>query len=203
MFLSIIRQPDGTPLKDSQGRTTSHLSGLFFRFTKLMSQGIKFAFVFDGKTPELKKAEQERRASVKQEARAQFKAAEERQDIDEMRKFASRTASMTPEMREEAIALIEALGCPVVRAPSEGEAQAAQLVKEGKCYAVMSQDADALLFGSPRAVKNLSITGKRKKPGSLGIYTLEPELIILEKNLTDENIPRRPNMSGDAGRNGL
>ena len=28
-FLAIIRQPDGTPLKDSTGRVTSHLSGLF------------------------------------------------------------------------------------------------------------------------------------------------------------------------------
>ncbi|MEM3228152.1 MAG: hypothetical protein QW549_00980, partial [Candidatus Micrarchaeaceae archaeon] len=28
-FLSIIRQPDGTPLLDSKGMVTSHLSGLF------------------------------------------------------------------------------------------------------------------------------------------------------------------------------
>ena len=30
-FLSIIRQPDGKPLQDSQGRVTSHLSGILYR----------------------------------------------------------------------------------------------------------------------------------------------------------------------------
>ena len=35
-FLSIIRQPDGTPLKDSKGRVTSHLSGIFYRSARLI-----------------------------------------------------------------------------------------------------------------------------------------------------------------------
>ena len=30
-FLAIIRQRDGTPLKDYEGNVTSHLSGLFYR----------------------------------------------------------------------------------------------------------------------------------------------------------------------------
>ncbi|MFH1649324.1 MAG: flap endonuclease-1 [Candidatus Woesearchaeota archaeon] len=185
MFITTIRQPDGTPLKDSNGNVTSHLSGLFFRFTKLMEQGIKFAFVFDGKVPELKKKEQERRHEVKQEALHAFKQAQDKEDLEGMKKYAGRTSVLTKEMREEAIQLIEALGCPVIEAPSEGEAQAAQLVKEGTCYAVMSQDADALLFGAPRSVKNLSITGRRRKPGQLGTYMVEPELITLTDTLKE------------------
>ena len=39
-FLSIIRQPDGTPLKDSKDRVTSHLSGLYYRTLKLLDAGI-------------------------------------------------------------------------------------------------------------------------------------------------------------------
>ena len=39
-FLSIIRQPDGTPLKDSTGKITSHLSGLFYRTSNLIEMGI-------------------------------------------------------------------------------------------------------------------------------------------------------------------
>ena len=35
-FLAIIRQPDGTPLRDSKGRVTSLLSGLFYRTAKLL-----------------------------------------------------------------------------------------------------------------------------------------------------------------------
>ena len=47
-FLSSIRQYDGTPLTDSKGNITSHLSGLFYRTAKLMQNGIKPIYVFDG-----------------------------------------------------------------------------------------------------------------------------------------------------------
>ena len=40
-FLSTIRQPDGTPLQDSKGNITSHLSGLFYRNINLMNEGLK------------------------------------------------------------------------------------------------------------------------------------------------------------------
>ena len=53
-FLSTIRQPDGTPLKDSKGRVTSHMSGMFYRTAKLMRAGIRPCYVFDGKPPEFK-----------------------------------------------------------------------------------------------------------------------------------------------------
>src|SRR5262245_49455477 len=36
-FLALIRLRDGTPLRDSKGRITSHLSGLFYRSTRLMA----------------------------------------------------------------------------------------------------------------------------------------------------------------------
>lgn len=51
-FLALIRLRDGTPLRDSKGRTTSHLSGLFYRSTRLMADhGVRLAFVFDGEPP--------------------------------------------------------------------------------------------------------------------------------------------------------
>ena len=53
-FLSIIRQRDGTPLQDSKGRTTSHLSGILYRITNLIEEDIKPVFVFDGKPPDFK-----------------------------------------------------------------------------------------------------------------------------------------------------
>ena len=58
-FLSIIRQPDGTPLKSSSGKITSHLSGLFYRTINLMNVGIKPIYVFDGVPSELKKLERQ------------------------------------------------------------------------------------------------------------------------------------------------
>ena len=37
-FLALIRLRDGTPLRDASGRTTSYLSGLFFRTTRLLAE---------------------------------------------------------------------------------------------------------------------------------------------------------------------
>jgi hypothetical protein len=51
-FLALIRLPDGTPLKDAHGRVTSHLSGLFYRTTRLIADiGVEVVFVFDGRPP--------------------------------------------------------------------------------------------------------------------------------------------------------
>ncbi len=47
-FITIIRQPDGTPLMDSKGRITSHLSGLFYRTISLVEHRITPVYVFDG-----------------------------------------------------------------------------------------------------------------------------------------------------------
>ena len=87
MFLSSIRQPDGSLLKDSKGNVTSHLNGLFYRFTKLMQHDIRFVFVFDGKPPELKLKERQRRAELKHEAELKFEEAKEKGDEEEMKKY--------------------------------------------------------------------------------------------------------------------
>jgi len=50
-FLAIIRGPDGLHLADSEGRVTSHLSGLFYRNINFLSLGINPVYVFDGKPP--------------------------------------------------------------------------------------------------------------------------------------------------------
>ena len=67
-FLAIIRQKDGTPLKDYQGNVTSHLSGLFYRTINLLEQNIKPVFVFDGEPSKLKLETIEKRREVKKEA---------------------------------------------------------------------------------------------------------------------------------------
>src|SRR6188768_1216715 len=72
-FLALIRLRDGSPLKDSHGRITSHLSGLFYRTTRLIADfGIEPVFVFDGKPPALKAAEIARRRSIKEKYDAEY-----------------------------------------------------------------------------------------------------------------------------------
>lgn len=182
-FLSSIRQRDGTPLMDSKGRVTSHLTGLFTRTTRLMSRGLKLAYCFDGKSPELKKEEHEKRAKVKKEAEIKYKIAEERGEIEEMKKYASRTSKLSAEMIQESKELIRALGLPVIQAPSEGEAQAAHMVNKGDFYAEVSQDYDCLLFGVKRMIQNLTISEKKKLPSKLAYETVTPVMLELSENL--------------------
>lgn len=183
-FLTTIRTRDGTPLKNSKGRTTSHMVGLFSRITNFMGHQHKLVFVYDGKTPDLKAAEIQRRKSVKQAAAKQLEKATQEDDVVGMKKYAGRTAVLTKDMVKESQQLLDALGIPWVQAPSEAEAQAAYMVRQEVADYVVSQDMDCLLFGAPKMLRNLSISGKRKRPGTSSYYTINPEIITLEKELS-------------------
>ncbi len=182
-FLSSIRQRDGTLLMDSRGNVTSHLMGLLTRISNLAQQNIKLAFVFDGEPPKLKHLTLEKRKEIKIEAEKKFEKAKEKADEELMKKYAARTSRLTEEMIEEAKSLIQAFGIPVIEAPSEAEAQAAFIVKNGDAFALATNDADALLFEAPKIVRNLNMAGKKKRKDKLSFETINPDLIDLNENL--------------------
>ncbi len=182
-FLSNIRARDGSLFTDHHGHVTSHLIGLFSRVTNLMQRNIKLAFVFDGEAPKLKHKELAKRAELKQEAQKKYEEALAIEDTAGMQKYAARTSRLTKDMVAQAKEILTALGIPCIQAPSEGEAQAAYMVKQGHGWAVASQDYDSLLHGAPRLIQNLSVEGRRKIPGKLAYTTVEPQLIDLEENL--------------------
>ncbi len=180
-FLSIIRQRDGTPLKDSQGRITSHLSGVFYRNINLLENNIRPVYVFDGETPELKQKESARRKKKREEAREEWKRLKEEGKISEAYSKATQSSKLNEEMLVEAKKLLDAMGLPYVQAASEGEAQAAYMTHSdsGDIYAVASQDWDCLLFGAERMVKNLT-SRKTRKTSSGGRKKVSTERIELE-----------------------
>lgn len=187
-FLTTIRTADGAPLMDSKGNVTSHLIGLFSRTTSFLQKGLKPVFVFDGEKPELKTKELQRRRELKEEARVKYKIAVKKKDIEGMKKYAGRFSYLSKEMVDQAKELVKLLGLPVVQAPSEGEAQASKLVKNGDAWAVISQDYDSLLYGADRLVQNLSIAGRRKKVGKLSYQAVKPLMINLSENLNNLKI---------------
>ena len=189
-FLTAIRQPDGTPLMDRQGRVTSHLSGLFYRTINLAEEGVKPVYVFDGRPPELKKKALEERFRRKEEAERKLEKARSIGAREEARKYAVQAVHLTKDMVEEAKKLLDAMGIPWVQAPEEGEAQAAYLARRGDAWAAGSQDYDSLLFGAPRLVRNLAITGRRKLPGRSDYIIVKPEIIYLDKLLKALGITR-------------
>jgi flap endonuclease-1 len=187
-FLSIIRQPDGTPLMDQKGRITSHLSGILFRTVNFMEKGIRPVYVFDGKPPEFKQQTIDQRRTAREEAHDLWQEALKRGEIAEAYKQARSSSRLNEEVISSSKELLKLLGLPYVEAPSEGEAQGAMMVAKGDARYVVSQDYDTLLFGGSVLVRNLTISGKRKIHGRT--VTVSPEKIILAEVLQGLNITR-------------
>ena len=187
-FLSTIRQPDGTPLMDNKRRITSHLSGIFYRNTNLLSEGLKLVYVFDGKPPELKGKTHELRSEGRELARDRYAEAKQEEDLEAMKRYSSQLIKLNDEMLAESKELLEAMGIAVVQAPGEGEAEAAYLSKVKESYGVVSQDYDSLLFGATRLIRNLGLARKRKTIS--GWIEIKPELIDLHQvlNLLEINL---------------
>ncbi len=182
-FLSGIRQRDGSPLMDHNGNVTSHLSGILYRTASIVDKGIKPVYVFDGESHEHKAKTLEQRRAIKEEAMEKWREAKAAGNIEEARKFAIRTSRMSPYILESSKELLDYMGIPYVQAIGEGEAQGAYMVEQGDAWAVASQDYDCLLFGAPRIVRNLTLSG-----GLSNLEYLELEKVLEELELSREQL---------------
>jgi len=190
-FLSLIRTPDGTPLMDSKGNITSHLVGLMFRSTRLIHDyGIKLIFVFDGKPPQLKGKEIEKRHEARRKAVSEWEEAIKMRDYATAWSKAVMTSRLTKPLIEDAKRLLELLGIPYFQAPSEGEAQTAHMAMKGDVWASNSRDYDSILFGAPRLVRYVTISGREFLPSKGVARPLKPEIIRLNELLSHHGITR-------------
>jgi flap endonuclease-1 len=185
-FLASIRGPDGLQLTDSEGRITSHLSGLLYRNVNFLSLGIKPVYVFDGKPPSLKTAEIER----KKDATVKYEKAISEGNLEDARKFAQQTTSMKDGMVKESKEFLTHFGIPYIEAPSEGEATAAHLTNTGQAYASASQDYDSILCGAKKLVRNFTSSGRRKIPNRNTYIDVVPEIIETQKTLESIQMSR-------------
>jgi flap endonuclease-1 len=190
-FLALIRLRDGTPLQDEAGRVTSHLAGLFYRTTRLIADyGVQLVYVFDGAPPALKREELQRRREIRQRYDEELAEARAAGDLARAYSKSTMTSRLTREMVGEAIELLGLMGIPTVQAPSEGEAQASHMARAGAVWAAASKDYDALLFGAPRLVRFLTISGKEFLPSVGAFRAITPEIIDLERMLGELAITR-------------
>ena len=190
-FLALIRGRDGSPLTDSEGRVTSHLVGVAFRTTRLIADySMRLVFVFDGRPPELKRAEVEGRREAREKSEEEYRVAVATGDYKAAFSKAVMTGRLTSEGVADAKRLLDLLGIPWVQAPSEGEAQAAYMAARGDVWASNSQDYDSLLFGAPRLVRYITIQGEEWLPSKGRARKLKPEIIELEGLLKGIGVTR-------------
>jgi flap endonuclease-1 len=162
-FLIAVR-PDGGVLTNEVGETTSHLQGMFYRTIKMISNGIKPVFVFDGKPPTLKTGELAKRSTKRKEAEEGLEEAKEVGPAEEVVKLTKRTVRVTKQHNEECKRLLQLMGVPIVEAPCEAEAQCAALCRAGKVWATGSEDMDSLTLGTPMLIRRLTFSEARKLP---------------------------------------
>ncbi|MGA1848989.1 MAG: flap endonuclease-1 [Thermoplasmatota archaeon] len=189
-FTASIRTPEGFPLTNSKGVVVSHLKGLFSRTASLISEGIRPVYIFDGKPHELKRGTLDLRRERKERAQKEWETALEEGDLEKARTKAQQTSRLTDEMVDDSKRLLGLMGVPCIQAPGEGEAQASHMARSGIFYGASSQDFDSLLFGCPRLIRNLALTGRRKLPGKRAWVNVEPEMIELQATLENLGITR-------------
>lgn len=180
-------------LAAEDGRTTSHIQGFFNRTIKLMESGIKPIYVFDGKPPELKMGELQKRKKAKEKAHADIQKVAEKHGViittgdgveivegnleeigdnikvseelaEEINKLSKRTVRVTKEHNEEVKKLLVLMGVPVIEAPGEAEATCSALCEAGKVYAAGTEDMDALTFKTPILLRHLSFAAGKARP---------------------------------------
>ncbi|KAF9220876.1 PIN domain-like protein [Gyrodon lividus] len=181
-FLIAVRQKDGEMLTNDAGETTSHLMGFFYRTIRIVENGIKPAYVFDGRPPELKSGVLSKRLERREEAKADGEEAKETGTAEDLERFTRRTVKVTREHNEECQKLLRLMGIPVVIAPSEAEAQCAELARGGKVYAAGSEDMDTLTFAAPILYRHLTFSEAKKAP--ISEIDLEKVLQGLEMNMS-------------------
>jgi len=179
-FMIAVRS-GGEVLTNEAGEVTSHLQGVLSRAIRFLELGIKPVFVFDGKPPKAKRGELDKRNQLAGAAAESLIEAKEAGDDEAIEKFAKRTVRITKDQVNDVKKLLVMMGCPIVEAPCEAEAQCAELCREGKVFATCTEDADALTFGTPVLCRHFTFSEARKMP--IMQFNLDEVLSGMEMNL--------------------
>jgi len=157
------------------GEEVANLVGVVQGLPKFFEHDLTPVFVFDGGVTELKDDEVAARREQREQAAERLAAAEERGDAAEAARLEARTQRLTDVILETTRDLLAHLDVPVVDAPAEGEAQAAYMARRGDADYAGSEDYDALLFGAPYTLRQLTSKGR-------------PELMDLDATLDRHDI---------------
>lgn len=160
---SLVRYTDESVYTTDDGNEVANLVALLRGLPTLLREDITPVFVFDGAPHELKAEEIATRREAKANAAERMKQAADAGDVAEKRRNKAQTQSLTPTVHETSRVMLSKLGIPFVEADGAGEAFASKLVAEGHATAVLTDDYDALLFGSPETVRRYSGDGPAER----------------------------------------
>jgi len=143
----------------ADGTEVANLIGVVAGLPKFFEHDLTPVMVFDGAVTDLKAEELAARREQKESYEAQLEEARERGDAIAVARLESRTQRLTDTILETTRELLDILDVPVVDAPAEGEAQAAHMARGGLVDYVGTEDYDALLYGAPLTLRQLTSSG--------------------------------------------
>jgi len=164
---------------DNEGNTTSHLYGIFNRFTEYLSKGIIPIGVFDGKPPDAKKktiASRNKEVSDSKskisELKKQEQTLEVKQQIYELEK---KSVKMTWQHGQDLKDMLKLMGIKTYQANGEAEAACVWLVKNNLADTVLTEDMDTLVYGTQGT--NFTLVRRRVKqkspPDEIAVFYLD------------------------------
>jgi flap endonuclease-1 len=162
MIYRAMLAPKTNSMTTKNGKITAHIRIIFTQLLKFMRMGIKQIWIFDGKPPEIKNPELERRTELKE------KAKKDMENADEIKKetYVKRTFQIIPEYVNDIKELLTIMQIPWIQAEGEADPECANLVNDGMVDAVLSSDPDVFLYGCSTLIKptkHISSTGKSSK----------------------------------------
>lgn len=181
-FMAVVGRMGDQLLTNEAGEVTSHLQGMFMRTVRMLEAGIKPIYVFDGKPPQAKRDELERRREKRVEAQEGVEEAKETGTEADVEKLAKRTIRVTKEHNDECKRLLRLMGVPIIEAPSEAEAQCSELVRGGLAYGAASDDMDTLTFATPRMLRHLMAPASKQQD----VLEYDRERVLEELGLTSD-----------------
>uniref|UniRef100_A0A6B2G454 Flap endonuclease 1 n=1 Tax=Myxobolus squamalis TaxID=59785 RepID=A0A6B2G454_MYXSQ len=169
-FLTSARD-HSTGLLNSIGEDTSHLSGVLYRSLRMLENGIKPIFVFDGKPPKEKEEELKKRADNREKVKVELDKAMSNGDTKLVESLSKRIVKISDSHIDSCKKLLDLMGIPFINAINDAEAQCALLVKSGHAFAVATEDMDALAFGAKYLIRKFS--HPKDKSNQMKQYDLE------------------------------
>lgn len=180
IYQNLLNIGDRPLFKNSKGKITNHLSGIFYKLVNYLSLNIEMIFIFDGKPPDIKSDTIKDRRKKADNAKMKMDNSETQEDKDKYEKASLR---LTREMIDDVKKLLNLLGVSWIHPDGEGEAYASELCRIGYVDYVLTEDMDTMVYGCPKLIRNCIDKSLKRKDI---ISIIDHEILIKELGITQD-----------------
>lgn len=177
IYQSLINiRKGGESYKNKNGDTISHILGIFYKTSNLLSLDITPVYIFDGKPPEEKRDIIDQRKKTVNDCKKQI---EQETDINKINQLKKKTVRITYEIVDDVKKLLDLMGVDYIHMDGEAEGLASELCRLKYVDYIMTEDMDSLAFGTPTLIRKC-IDKQVKIKDSISIFYLNEILKSFE-----------------------